>query len=778
MKLNKIVAALLAIVMVMSLAACGGETPDPSESQTPSTSTPATDPQSDTPADPVVTDGDVSVDFEDGNYGFAAVYDGRANADASTLEVVESYGNKALKVTNGSGKVPYVAIDVLSLLGENAANVKSVEMTLGVENPDGKFYACSGNLIMWDTSKLSSTTHGWSVYLESKNPKTAVFTLEDYEAFSAENSVAVLTLDTDNGASAGAANANLYIYNITFKDASGAVIAADSSAAFAAPEGFAGEKDMSNLKYLKNTVSLDGMSGISGDAWDQNGVEMTEDFIAALVPGAVIEIEYTTTSATGDLWIVMPWATAGWIRVEQQSATKNNSKNICQITYEQIAAACASEDVSTWGAMFQCESDGNWTVYSVKVGQDSGLVQTTNKTAIDGFSCTGDAWGQTGFELTAEQWALMQPGAIIEVEYNSATGNLWAVMPWAEAGWMRINADNGATPICNGSKLQVTYEQIAAICGDDVTKWGAMLQFESDSAWEVYSVTICGGSMKDTGNSVEIDGFSCSEAAWNQNGFELSSEQWALMVPGSVMTVQYNSEDGTLWAVLPWAEAGWKRINADNGITPIYDGSVLQVTYEQIAEVCGDDVSKWGAMLQFESGSAWEVYSVSISAGSGTTEAPEAGGEDTPDEGGEETPETPSVEVTIPAVPEGSTELYSGTTPMTGWQNVCQVNTTVWGGTVDPASFTAGGTFSVYFTGADIFSVHFIFNGATWAQVDCELANATDLGDGTYVATFTVEDMIAVYGEDLSTVGAVHVCSNSDAAGYVVVTLVTYNPAA
>ena len=782
MNTKKIIAMILSLVMLLSLAACGENT-NPTTTAAPTTTatpdpvpTTTAKPTEPAPTDPVVPVEPVeaSVNFEDGNMGFIALYDGRANADASTLELVDYNGGKALKVNNGSGKVPYVAFDVWSLLGENAAKVRSIEMTMGIENPDGKFYACSGELMLWSTDKLSSTTYGWSVYLQNKNPKTAIFKLEDYDVFSADASpIMVVTLNTDNGATAGVANANLFIDDIRFLDADGNLIAADSSAVFAEPNGFGGEKDMSNLKYLKNTVSFDAMSGITGGAWGQNGVEMPEDFLAALVPGSVIEIEYTTTSATGDLWIVMPWANAGWIRVQQQAATKNNSHSICQITFEQIAAACGSDDVSTWGAMFQCESDGDWTVYSVKVGLDSGLVKTANKTLIDGFACTGAAWGQNGIELTAEQWALLKPGSVIEIEYTSTSGDLWIVLPWAPAGWTRIEMMSAN---CNGSTCQVTFEQIAAVLGEDVSQWGTMLQCESSGDWEVYSLAICGGAFKNASNPVEIAGAGCTGSAWGQNGPELTDEQKALLVPGSVIEIKYTSTSGDLWIVMPDASAGWSRIQQQ---TAVCDGDTCQITFEQIAAVLGEDVSQWfanGNRMQFESSGDWEVFSVSI-ATYAAAETPDEGGNENPGEGGTEEP-APEIPVPeIPAVPEGSTELYSGTTPLSGWQNVAQVNTTVWGGTIDPASFTAGGTFSVYFTGADIFSVHLIFNGATWAQADCELANATDLGDGTYVATFTVEDMIAVYGEDLTTVGAVHLCSNSDAAGYVIVTLVTYTPA-
>ncbi len=608
MNVKKLMALVLAFVMVLAMAACTDQ-PDPTTKPTEPSAKPTEPNPTEPPAKPQPVE--ASVDFEDGNMGFVALYEGMANADASTLELVDYNGSKALKITNGSGKVPYVAIDVWSLLGEKAAEVASIEMTMGIENPGDTFYACSGEVKLWSTKELSKTAYGWSVYLESKNPKTSVITLKD-QAFSAEEApIMVVTLNTDNGASAGVGNATWYMDNIRFLNAAGELIAADTTVQFAEPSGFSGEKDMSNLAYLKaDTVSLDGMSGLSGTAWYQDGVSMTDDFRAALVPGAIIEIEFSSTS--GDIWIVMPDSAAGWMRVEQQTAATNNSKNICQITYEQIAALCG-EDVSTWGDRLQCESSGEWTVYSVKVGRNAGLVRSAAKTTWFEGSIAEGAWVQSGIDLTEDMLAALVPGTLIEVQYTttSATGDIWIVMPdSANTGWTRVEQQTAA---CNGTTMQITYEQLAAACGsENPADWGARLQLESDGEWEVFSISLVSAKIVNTTGDTELAGFACKGDAWGQNGFELTAEQIALLQPGAVITVHYTSDDGMLWAVMPWSAAGWMRINADNGTTPACDGSVLQVSYEQIAALCGEDVSTWGTMLQFESSGSWEVYSVSI----------------------------------------------------------------------------------------------------------------------------------------------------------------------
>ena len=573
-KTNKLMALVLAAVMVLSLIPAAAAETAP------------------------------SLDFEDGNIGFVAVYEGMANSAAATLEVVDYNGSKALKVTNDNGKVPYVAFDVVSLLGEKAADVASVEMTMGTQNPDGKFFACSGEMKLFVDGGLNKTARAWSVYMEKKNPKVASFALED-EAFSAESApLMVISLVVDNGIAKGAAPAVLYIDDVRFLDAEGNVIPADSTASFAAPEGFGGGADMTNLQYLgADAVELEGMAGKAAGAWAQDGVEMTEEFKAALVPGAVIEISYSSES--GDMWLVLPWATAGWTRIEQQTAVTNLSHSTAQITFEQIAAVLG-DDISAWGEMLQCESSGAWEVYAVKVGQPTGLKNLANKVSIDGFAKSAGAWAQDGIELTEEQWSMMKPGAVIEINYTSENGDMWIVLPWAEAGWTRIEQQTAA---CNGSVCQITYEQIAAVLGDDVSKWGTMLQCEASGAWEVYAVSIASAEFIPTKGNVAIDGFAPTGAAWAQDGIELTEEQIAMLVPGAVITIQYESENGDLWLVMPWAAAGWSRIQQQ---TAACDGSICQITYEQIAEVCGEDVSTWGTMMQCEASGAWQVFAAYI----------------------------------------------------------------------------------------------------------------------------------------------------------------------
>ena len=619
MKKKKFLACLMAGAMVLSLAACGD-----GGNQTPET---ATDVVETTPAETGAVDDqttpaaeEASIDFEDGNMGFVQVYSKPANAGAAELSVVDFAGSKALQVKyaqEGSKVVPYVGIDASSLLGADVAKVASMEVSLGVSYEDGSFNAVSGKIYAWSGADLVESSDEWSVYLESANPKKAVATLAEGEEFVADaGNLFIISLETDNGVGEGKGNATLYIDNIRFLDASGNLLAADSSVAFAGPESFTGGgADYSNLAIVTNAVEFEGFA-TSGDGWAQDGFEMPQEVIDALVPGSVVEISYS--SETGNMWLVMPDAAAGWMRVGDGNNGKsyvNNSMNVAQVTYEQIAEFCG-DDVSTWGARMQCESDGAWEVYSVKVGQKAPVYTVSNAVEFEGFATSGDGWAQDGFEMPQEVIDALVPGSVVEVEFSSESGKLWLVMPDAAAGWMRVGDGNNGTAVCYDGKAYITYEQIAEFCGEDKSTWGARMQCESDTAWEVYAVRVgTAATAKMVNNLVSFEGFATSGDGWAQDGFEMPQEIIDALVPGAVVEVAFSSESGKLWLVMPDATAGWMRVgDGNNGNAACLNG-VCQVTYEQIAEFCGDDVSAWGARMQCESDTAWEVYSVSVGMG-------------------------------------------------------------------------------------------------------------------------------------------------------------------
>ncbi len=614
--------------MVCTLTACGGSSEQPAAEPAPAeetvTSEPTEEPAAEEPAEeePAAEEPaaavDASIDFEDGLYGFVGL-DSVINpaADASTFEVVDGENGKELKITRSSDKSAFIAIAADQLLGDKIGSLASADFTIGLHAPSGNFSAASGAIYYVIGGEFTKASD-WSVYLESSNPKTYT---ADAPAALGEGDYIVVSLESDTSSE----QQGFCIDNILFKDAGGAKLDVDTSAVYVAAAG--NTVDRSNLWTLTGATELEGFA-VTGDAWSQNGIELTEDQIALLKPGTAVEISYT--SETGNMWLVMPGAEAGWMRVGvgdtdgsgQQYAYVNNSGNTAQVTYEQLAAVCG-DDPATWGAMMQCESDGAWEVYSVKIGNASAPVAVSGGTELEGFAVTGDAWSQNGIELTDDQFALLQPGTALEISYTSETGEIWIVMPGAEAGWMRVgvgdyDGSGQGYAVFDGSKCYITYEMIAEYCGDDPATWGKMIQCEASSAWEVYSVKV-GKAVGFTPNNSRtvIDGFAVTGDGWGQNGVELTEEQKALLVPGSVINISYTSETGEIWIVMPGAEAGWMRVGVGDfdgsgqGYAA-YDGSFAQVTYEQIAEYCGDDPATWGAMIQCEASSAWEVYELSI----------------------------------------------------------------------------------------------------------------------------------------------------------------------
>ena len=614
---KKLLALSLTAAMTLSMAACGGkDASEPSNADTTNTEAPAaenTAASETTPSDNTApaeeASGDVSIDFEDGVYGFAGVDKSvSAASDDATISVADFNGSKALKVESG-GKALYIGIQLDALLGGKAADVKTVEMSIGVENPDGKFHAVSGKIYAFLGTENQRKDGEWSVYLETANPKTVSYEVPDGMTFGEGNYI-VVSLETDTGKDAGEAPAIMYLDNIAFKDASGNVLEADTSAKFAGVSDSG--SDHSNLCGLTGAVEFEGFTA-KADGWAQAGATMTDEILAALVPGSVVEISYS--SENGDMWIVMNEAEAGWMRVgdgNNGSSFVNNGRNTAQIPFEMIAEYCG-DDVSKWGTSMQCEASGAWEVFSVKVGQKAPNYTITNAVEFEGFATKGDGWAQAGFAMTDEILAALVPGSMVEVSYSSENGDMWLVMNEAEAGWMRVGDGNNGQAITDGSKAYIPFEMIAEYCGDDVSTWGTTMQCEASGAWEVYSVRV--GTAQEfamVNDLVEFEGFETKGDGWAQAGFAMTDEIIAALVPGSVVTISYTSENGDMWLVMNEAAAGWMRVGDGNNGQAVYNGSTCQIPFEMIAEYCGDDVSTWGTTMQCEASGAWEVYSVSV----------------------------------------------------------------------------------------------------------------------------------------------------------------------
>ena len=494
MKAKKLTAFLMTMAMGLSLCACGNGN---AEKATADNAETVQESVVETPAETesesaggenegeTAPSGEVSIDFEDGLFAFVGNDKNVSPSSDNSVFSVEDYnGSKALKVTP-QGKIPFIGFQMDALLGDQVSKLKTVEFTIGTENPDGEFNACSGYIYGLVGEENKKTNEAWSVYLETANPKTASYTVPDDQTFGESNTI-VVSLETDNGMTAGAAQANFYIDNIVFKDADGNVLKADTSAEYVAANT---DSDRANLYAVSKAVNFEGFA-CKGDGWAQDGFEMPQEIIDALVPGSAVEVTYSSES--GDMWLVVPDAAAGWMRVGNGDgdvfALCDGSK--CYVTYEQIASLCG-DDVSTWGTRLQCEAGGAWEVSGVRVGTVQEMQVLSNPVNFEGFACNGDGWAQNGFEMPQEIIDALVPGSVVQISYSSETGDMWLVVPDAAAGWIRVgNGDGDVFAAYNGSVCQLTYEQIASLCGDDVSTWGTRLQCEASGAWEVYGVSI------------------------------------------------------------------------------------------------------------------------------------------------------------------------------------------------------------------------------------------------------------------------------------------------
>lgn len=606
---KKIFAGIAAAAMALSLVACG---------QAPATNeTPATD-ATDAPAVEEVTV-TPSIDFEDGNFAFVG-NDTKSvgGTKEATLSVADYNGSKALKVEpQGNSNI---AFQMDALLGADADKVAKIQATIGTESADGTFRAASGVLT---TAQLGATvdSQGWSVYLESANPKVVELSeINSLIGFSSGDLFTIALNDDLQNAEIGVPTV-YYIDNVAFLDADGNTLAVDTSAEFVVADS---EEDRSNLWALSGAEEVG--QAASGAGWSQADIIVDANVISTMGPDDVIEISYSSKS--GNMWVVMSQSDAGWMRVGvgdtdgsgQQYAYMNNSRTTAQITWDQIAAVCGS-DPTTWGPVIQAESDDEWEVYSVKKGVKTNRLAVTKNVSIEEMY-SADAWAQAGPTMTDEFKAALVPGSSVIVDYASESGEIWLVFPGSDKGWMRVgvgdyDGSGQGYMNCDGSVGCISYEQIAAILGDDVSTWGDVIQLEASTPWEAYSVSVGKANSLYAQNNVKTIEEYHAASGWGQDGPTMTDEFKAALTPDSVIDVEYTSESGEIWLVFPGSDAGWMRVGVGD-----YDGSGqgymtctgshAEITFEQIAEYLGDDVSKWGDVIQCEASTNWEIYSISV----------------------------------------------------------------------------------------------------------------------------------------------------------------------
>lgn len=679
---KKIVSLLMASALMLSTTACGKEEAEPSPTPSPeptmavATDTPVPTPTT-APADPTPTTAPAPTqapsytagyvaDFEDGNCGYIAVKESMANSAAVELSLVDFGGSKALKVdASDTSKVPYLAIDISSLAGDAIESVRSIEIDLGALGADGKFYAVSGSCFLYTGEDNKETEATWSVYMETKNPKRAVFKLADDQAFVAgAKNIIILTKKTDNAVDAGSYSI-VYVDNIELKDAAGNAVAVNSAASFNAPDGFA-DQDWSNLVPVKDEVILSGMEGTSSGWWPGSGISTDPNQeganyvdAASFGPGMIMTIYMSFDAASledwqkhiklvGQYWPVensdIPapnWESFsvadvadlevkddGTMLFNIYAISMNDSYSIAQISYDAIAEHLGEDWFSYVKFLGVADYGYELSITSVTAGYEKKVLPATvNNVDIEGFAVKGAGWAQAGVDRTEDggtfDHTLLKPGTVVTINYKSA-GNMWLVAVPAEGAsfdWIRIADGGAANTNDDNTACQITYEQIVETLGTDDLSQIRQLQCESDQEWEVYSVSIGEFAPEPIPytDEVVIEGSAVKGAGWAQDGVVRAEDggtfDYTLLKPGTVVNIRYKENGGNYWLVVVGVEGapyGWTRIKDGGAARTMPDKGLVQITYEEIVDVLGSDDLSGIYALQCESDQEWEVYSISI----------------------------------------------------------------------------------------------------------------------------------------------------------------------
>lgn len=268
---------------------------------------------------------------------------------------------------------------------------------------------------------------------------------------------------------------------------------------------------------------------------------------------------------------------------------------------------------------------------------DPNLYIVSNPVTLEDFSVKNGAWSQAGRDLTDEEKALLVPGSVIEITYK-CSAPVWIVAkaydtPFTKpnGGWIRLVVEDQVdfTPIGvqdeAGTKIQVTYEDMVEKLGEDFLDHLSAFDLEGNDDWEVYSVVVgTKSNYKELASKEYLDDFSVKNGAWSQAGKDLSDEEKAMLVPGSVVEITFKCDE-PVWLIAkaydtPFTipNGGWIRMVVEDQVdfTPLGslspDGTILQVDYDDFVNKLGEDFLDHLSALDCESSAEWEVYSVAI----------------------------------------------------------------------------------------------------------------------------------------------------------------------
>jgi len=180
-----------------------------------------------------------ALDFADGKTDFLMLNTGTPGTDKdSKMEIGTVDGANALKLTAPNGGSLRLGINVDGLLGERAKDVKTIVFDIYAEYPDGNFSVVSGMIAAMSGELSSFADTSWQVYLESRNPNTATLTFGADEAFGAGANLIEFSCTKNGPADRDETPAVIVIKSIMFYDGSDTAVSVNTSAGWAAPDGY------------------------------------------------------------------------------------------------------------------------------------------------------------------------------------------------------------------------------------------------------------------------------------------------------------------------------------------------------------------------------------------------------------------------------------------------------------------------------------------------------------------------------------------------------------
>lgn len=385
---KKLLACGLTMAMVSSLVACGSEESKPSGGDSNVTPTEAAGNQ--TPSgeglaagieDHSSVDAGSIVSFEDGGMSFLTKNDTDWGRDNDTVvSVQDKFGSKVLHLTRPNGKIPAIAIDVVSLLGDKAAECASISIDIGIDTADGSFVATEGKVVVYSGEDNKLNEKKFNIYKASQAMKTVKIDLGSELVAGAKNYLCLTEIAQEDGKTAP----SIVIDNIIFYDKDGKAIAVNSAAEFAV--NGVGEYDWSNGVKQPTDEKLLFTGGTTGggwwpdhtNAWCWSPCESSDNHDHHFTPetapfgeGDVITVYYTLLDEC-ETWQSVPylraqnytlqdengndiddgsnwssldvWNSSAWENWEDDGtpgpdALVNESKNICQIPYKYLVEA-------------------------------------------------------------------------------------------------------------------------------------------------------------------------------------------------------------------------------------------------------------------------------------------------------------------------------------------------------------------------------------------------------------------------------------------------------